>query len=220
MSQPNVVDEAVLALRRLITAGPYRPGSRLPSERDLAAVLAASRPTVREALRRLAEAGIVETRRGSGTYVAAVDLNEVFAVRLRLEPYAAGLAAEARHPNDLAELKVLLRELKAKLADPVAFADVDRQIHEVLARAADNRLLASMLEHLDELARISRLTTSGNTAVRRETLRHMRQVAAAVKAGRASDANEAMEAHLRVVMAHAESVPSDPLETIRDAAPS
>jgi DNA-binding FadR family transcriptional regulator len=52
-----------------IVAGRYLPGTRLPAERDLARVLGASRPTLREALRRLGEWGMIEARRSSGVVV-------------------------------------------------------------------------------------------------------------------------------------------------------
>src|SRR5262245_47344481 len=52
-----------------IVSGRYAPGSRLPAERDLARVLGASRPTLREAFRRLGEWGLIEARRGSGVVV-------------------------------------------------------------------------------------------------------------------------------------------------------
>jgi DNA-binding FadR family transcriptional regulator len=52
-----------------IVNGTYASGSRLPSERDLAASLGASRPTLREALRRLAGWGLIRARRGSGIVV-------------------------------------------------------------------------------------------------------------------------------------------------------
>ncbi len=56
-------------LVRDIVSGAYVPGARLPSERDLSLQLGASRPTLREALRRLSEWGLVATRRGSGVVV-------------------------------------------------------------------------------------------------------------------------------------------------------
>jgi DNA-binding FadR family transcriptional regulator len=56
-------------LLREIVSGAYPPGARLPAERELAVQLKASRPTLREALRRLAEWGLVEARRGSGIAV-------------------------------------------------------------------------------------------------------------------------------------------------------
>src|SRR5215468_7523027 len=52
-----------------IVSATYPPGARLPAERDLARNLGASRPTLREALRRLGEWGLIEARRGSGVVV-------------------------------------------------------------------------------------------------------------------------------------------------------
>ncbi|GAA2689620.1 GntR family transcriptional regulator [Streptomyces lunalinharesii] len=59
-----------MSLKGRILAGHYRPGQRLPSEDDLAAAMAASRSTVRQALSELRDAGYVVSRRGSGSYVA------------------------------------------------------------------------------------------------------------------------------------------------------
>src|SRR5512143_2582734 len=61
----NVFDQLLDA----IVSGRYAPGVRLPAERDLARALGASRPTLREALRRLGEWGLIEARRGSGVVV-------------------------------------------------------------------------------------------------------------------------------------------------------
>jgi DNA-binding FadR family transcriptional regulator len=64
-SLANVFDQLLVD----IVSGRYPPGARLPAERDLARVLGASRPTLREALRRLGEWGLIEARRGSGVVV-------------------------------------------------------------------------------------------------------------------------------------------------------
>jgi GntR family transcriptional repressor for pyruvate dehydrogenase complex len=61
----SVVDQ----LLAQIVSGRYTPGTRLPPERDLARALGASRPTLREAFRRLGEWGLLEARRGSGVVV-------------------------------------------------------------------------------------------------------------------------------------------------------
>src|SRR5690348_9755648 len=114
----SIVDHATDQLRALIARGAYQPGDRLPAERELAEGLRVSRPTVREAVRRLTDAGLLQPRRGSGTFVAEIDLDAVFGIRLRLEPYAAQLAAGRRTEADLRRLRSLVRQLRAETKRP------------------------------------------------------------------------------------------------------
>src|SRR3954471_11213974 len=71
LATPSRVDEITDRLTTAIAIGEYLPGARLPVERVLAASLGAGRMTVRAALARLAERGLIETRRGrdGGSYV-------------------------------------------------------------------------------------------------------------------------------------------------------
>jgi DNA-binding FadR family transcriptional regulator len=72
-----------------ITSGRFAPGTHLPPERDLARELGASRPTLREALRRLAEWGMVAARRGSGVVVREIDAWSIDALPAYLRSGAA-----------------------------------------------------------------------------------------------------------------------------------
>ena len=85
----SVTHEVAAALRGRITHGELRPGLRLPSERALASQLGVSRVTVVRALTRLRLEGLVVTRHGSGTFVAATDrLVDMIAARpARLDPH-------------------------------------------------------------------------------------------------------------------------------------
>lgn len=123
-----------------VLSGEMRPGAALPSERRLAEVFGVSRPAVREALKRLSAASLVEVRQGGVTTVrdfrrhAGLDLlpqllfrnGELDAVvfrsmleaRLRIGPKVAELAAEQHRPELAASLEDSLRGLQAA-ADPV-----------------------------------------------------------------------------------------------------
>src|SRR3954465_1218614 len=68
---PQLYDQIAVRLRREIASGALPPGSRLPSERDLARALEVSRPSVREAIAALKNDGLVETRAGAGSFVSA-----------------------------------------------------------------------------------------------------------------------------------------------------
>lgn len=136
-SVPEEVFEQILAE---VLSGEMRPGESLPSERRLAEVLGVSRPAVREALKRVAAAGLVEVRQGDATTVrdfrrhAGLDLlprlllrgdeidtgvvRSILEARLHNGPKVAELAAR-RRPDDLIEpLEASIRDLEAD-ADPV-----------------------------------------------------------------------------------------------------
>src|SRR5258706_9576129 len=108
----GVTHDAIETIRELIASGEWGPGTRLPREAVLAAHLGLSRNSLREAVRALSLARVLEVRQGDGTYVsslepgelleptlAAIDLLrgrtvlELFEVRRMLEPEAAAMAA-------------------------------------------------------------------------------------------------------------------------------
>jgi len=192
----NPVAERV---RQLLSERELVPGDRLPPERQMAAELSISRPSLREGLRRLIDLGILEARRGSGTYLAAVDLDELFAVRVRLEPYAARLAATRRSDAQLAELDATLADLRATLADADAFALADARLHALVLEASHSPTLRVLLAALDDLLAHSRATTAGDPAMRAATLARHEQLADALRAGDPGGAERAMAAHLREI---------------------
>src|SRR5579864_6030377 len=108
----GVTHDAITSIRELIASGEWGPGTRLPREADLAKQLGLSRNSLREAVRALALARVLEVRQGDGTYVSSLEpgelfeptlsamnllrgrtVFELFEVRRLLEPEAAGLAA-------------------------------------------------------------------------------------------------------------------------------
>lgn len=200
MSRANpVADAATAALRDLLLRGRYQPGDRLPAERQLAAGLGLSRPTLRESIGRLTEAGVLESHRGSGTYVASVPLDAVFAVRLQLEPYASRLAAVERTDAQSRRLGVLVKALADQIDEPDAFSLTDLEIHRTIATASGNPVLQDLLERLTELTQISRSITSARLDTRRGALGDLRRVIRAVRRRDADAAAAAMEVHLRSV---------------------
>jgi GntR family transcriptional repressor for pyruvate dehydrogenase complex len=188
----------------MIAGSRYWPGDRLPAERQLAEQLSLSRPTLREALGVLAKAGILVQRHGSGTYIVGIDVDEVFAVRLRLEPFAAELAAANRSVEQLQALGDLVSELADEIDDPLAFTTVDRRIHRLIAEAAGNGVLLDHLERLGDLTRLSRAITGPSLDVRRETLDYMRELNDSIAAADGRRAAAAMAGHLEGARATAQ----------------
>jgi GntR family transcriptional repressor for pyruvate dehydrogenase complex len=190
-------------LRSLLMSGRYAPGERLPAERDLAARLGVSRPTAREAIGHLAEAGLVQARRGSGTYVTAVDVRALLEVRLQLEPFAAELAAARRTPAQNRELRRLLTELSAAVDEPARFGELDALLHQEIWDAAGNPVLRETLGRLSALALLSRAVTTADPKLRRATLKQVRRLARAIAGQDAQAARLAMAQHLEEIAASA-----------------
>ncbi|MBB5140212.1 DNA-binding FadR family transcriptional regulator [Thermocatellispora tengchongensis] len=162
LTRLQLADQVVERLRGLIADGALRQGDRLPSETELSRELGVGRSTVREALRVLAHLGLIETRKGSGSYVsgtpgpvspgpssavAAADLADLFEFRFALESEIAQLAAQRRTPGQLRRILQALEnvhEAVAKGASATSVADVE--LHLAIAEAGNNRYLREVYE--------------------------------------------------------------------------
>lgn len=164
----SVPDDVFEQLVTEVMGGDLAPGESLPSERRLAEVLGVSRPAVREALQRLAHAGLVEVRQGEATTVrdfrrsggfdllprllvrnGELDLSvarSILEARLLVGPKVAELAA-ARGRLDAGRLRDLVRALAAT-ADPVTSQRLALEFWEVVVDAADSIAFRLMFNSL------------------------------------------------------------------------
>jgi len=193
----SIADQAAAAIRAYVISRGLTPGQRLPSERVLAESLGTSRPALREAIRRLEAERVVDVRGRSGTYIAAIDVEELFAVRLQLEPLAARLTAEHRSSAELQELHSMVRDLRRAVARPVDFSAVDGRLHAAIARFSGNTVLAQLILQLSDLTLISRGTTVHDDETRAGTITDMAELVDAVDAHDGESAASAMQAHLQ-----------------------
>ncbi|MER5999864.1 FCD domain-containing protein [Nonomuraea angiospora] len=153
-----LVEQATQHLREQITQGEWPVGTRLPGENALAKALGVGRSTVREALRALAGAGLVQARQGSGVFVIATDIAEdwparlrraaitdVYEVRMMVETQAARMAAQRRTEEDVAALEeALAARARAASQDDAAFVDADIALHAAVVAAAGNPVLTDL----------------------------------------------------------------------------
>ncbi|RKN48317.1 FadR/GntR family transcriptional regulator [Micromonospora endolithica] len=154
------VRETTARLRQRILGGEWPVGGRIPTEPQLVAALGVGRNTVREAVRALVHAGVLECRQGSGTYVVSTDelapvvarrltddrMAEVVEVRRAFEVEAARLAALRRTPEDLAALDAALaaREAAWRGGRVAEFVEADVALHTAVVAAAHNPMLAEL----------------------------------------------------------------------------
>ena len=150
----SLAEKAYVAIRRLIVTLELGPGSVI-NERELVEQLGIGRTPVREALRRLAQEGLVEVYPRRGMFVTDVDVRNlalISEVRAALEPEAARLAAERATDAERAELQELLDALDAGASDDQALMALDERIHRAVYRCARNDLLEATLEQYYVLA--------------------------------------------------------------------
>ncbi|MEN2787262.1 FadR/GntR family transcriptional regulator [Sphingomonas qilianensis] len=199
-----------------LAAGRFAIGSRLPTERELAESYATSRATVREAMVALEMMGVVEMRKGSGIYVAslrmpgaqaeALDVGafELLEARRSIEAEVAAVAARRIDSDALRELDALLEAM----TDPdITISErADRDFHLVIAAATGNSAMIAVVTDLwamrdrCELARtIHQRARGGGELLRVE---EHRAVLAALRAGDADAARNAMRRHLDAVIEH------------------
>jgi DNA-binding FadR family transcriptional regulator len=171
----GLVEQVIGQLRQSVASGEWPVGARIPTEPSLVEALGVGRNTVREAVRALAHAGILEVRQGDGTYVRATtevsgalrrlcgsELREVLQVRRCLEVEGARLAAAARTADDVATLRELLRrrdELELG-EDHSAFVEADAALHVAVMQASGNTVLTELYRGLTEAVTASVATTS------------------------------------------------------------
>ncbi len=198
--RPRTISEGVYEhLRRELLSGRLLPGQWL-REQELAAELQVSRTPVREAIRRLAQEGLVAIEANRGVSVVELGVDEAVAtyeVRERLEAMAAGLAAS--RITDVGRLK-LSEAYAAMIALPEdatkAHLRTDGEFHRVVAHLAGNPVLEELIDRLnDRVMRVKLLTSDINsTSLARE--QHA-EISAAIQAGDATRAERAMSAHIR-----------------------
>ena len=151
-------------LRQLMASGEFAVGSRLPAERDLAAQLGVSRPSVREALIALEVEGMIEVRTGSGIYVqstpqaksakatATLDTSaewgplEVMSARILVESEVAALAAQNAQKKDIQAIRAGLQQMKQEAARNEVPRDGDEAFHEAIAQACGNSVLLDTVQ--------------------------------------------------------------------------
>jgi GntR family transcriptional repressor for pyruvate dehydrogenase complex len=167
----RVSDVVAASLERRILEGALKPGDRLLPERELAAELGVSRPSLREAIQKLASKGMVQSRQGGGTYVtdslqspfsdpwrdlfgSHPNLHEdMLEFRHMLEGQAAAWAAERAGEADLARLALAFSALREAFAgdDAERRSLADIAFHQAVGDAAHNALighLSTALLHL------------------------------------------------------------------------
>jgi GntR family transcriptional repressor for pyruvate dehydrogenase complex len=206
----TAADRAASGIRALIVSREYEAGDRLPAERDLAERLGLSRPALREGIRRLRSGGVLESRRGSGTYVSHIDLAGVYDIRARLEPLAAERAALLRSDTEIEEMRAKIELMRTRIDQPDAFNRADAEFHRMVSEASRSPVLLSTLERLSELALLSRAVLASDDRIVASAFSDVERVFLTVERQHPKRAANAMERHILNLRAEYAGVIDDP----------
>jgi GntR family transcriptional repressor for pyruvate dehydrogenase complex len=221
---PKISDSIVQQIEQSIMDGVLRPGEKLPPERELAQQLNVSRPSLREALLKLETKGLLQARRGGGTYVTDIvgpiltdplvhllkshpeATYDILELRHALEEVAAYFAAVRGTEADREILRHRLAILEAvhhEVNDPLRDAEADTEFHLAIADASHNVALMHIMRGLFNLLRTSICrsleklhTQSGNYEIVQE---HHRQILEGILQRDPEAARAAAHLHLSFV---------------------
>jgi GntR family transcriptional regulator, transcriptional repressor for pyruvate dehydrogenase complex len=213
----RIYAEIVRQIRGLIADGQLKSGDRLPPERDLADRFRVSRTSVREALRALESTGLVEIRAGEGAFVRGISVEslvgplamviltqreaiaDLYEARRLLEPPIAALAARRASPDEVQELGRILDEQSREVAGGRTGLAQDAAFHTAIAHSAHNRAITRIVTTLVDLLTQTREESLHTPGRPERSHQDHRRVLAAIQAGDAEQARQAMLDHLEAV---------------------
>lgn len=219
----RVFEQAVDQLRTLIENGQIQVGEKLPSEKELCAALNTSRTSIREALRVLEAEGLVESRKGVGTFVSSRSfwmssrneivalirqrgeaLRQILEVREYMEGLSARLAAESTTSDLILELSQMIDQLsewvnQEEVIDMDSVAQLNLRFHLAISRASRNDIVHEILLHiLPSFSESNKAILYVEQSLSRQLDEH-RRVFEAIRDGNPDEAEFAMRAHVKHV---------------------
>lgn len=207
-------------IKRLIVERDLEPGDPLPPETEMAVELGVSRSSLREAVKALQSAGLIETRHGHGTFVRQFSLGslldgwasgilfavkrdartvrQLFEMREVLESALIARVVGRHSPQDLADLRELSARMVARAREGRDFVDEDHRFHELLYRPFGNELLDQLLELFFRVYRAVRSQVP--TVERLAHARRHRRIYEAVASGDRAAAVAAVTGHFTPIL--------------------
>lgn len=196
-----LTDEVLNTLRKAIVAGAFAPGDHV-AETRMAEQLGVSRVPVREAMMTLEREGLLEfDERGAARVrnFTAADFEEIFTMRLALEPMAARLACRRLQSADVAALTENIRRMR-KTSSPLEVTLLDVDFHDLIMQSARHSLLSVCWGNLRSLLRVwlARLhrREEGPKETKQLTVKGHVEIVKILQSGDGDAAAEAMRNHL------------------------
>ncbi|MBX3567459.1 MAG: FadR family transcriptional regulator [Rhizobiaceae bacterium] len=218
-------DVLYVDLLQEINSGKYGAGTRLPSEAEFSSQFGVSRPIVREALGRLRDEGVIRSKKGSGSYVAAVerpdaapngapaytvssisDVQKLYQFRISLEGETAFLAAQNRTDEQLEAIARAADDLERTMHSSSDGTTEDIVFHRAIAIATGNTFFVDVLDRIAPdmrfIVQLARTLLRGRPVKNIEAVQKEHSlVLEAIHRRDAGAARERMQFHIRTAQA-------------------
>lgn len=213
--------EVITQLIELIREATWKPGDKIPGELELALNFSLSRNSMREALKSLVHAGILESKPGRGTFVSANALRnirslelgkllneesfivELLESRLIIEPQLVYIAAQRASREEIKELEFSVQKSLEAFQNNVYLVDLGFDFHRKVARISKNRFLIKYMESIEEELNYQRgllgERRATNEELKRELFEHA-EISKYIATQKAKEARQAMVSHLENAM--------------------
>lgn len=224
MPRTTLSERVAAKLGQLIVDGVHAPGSLLPTEPMLEKQFDVSRVTIRDAVKLLANCGLVKVRHGSGMTVQPPEnwqyldplvlfahvnsprsqkmLNEILEVQHFAEAELAALAAQRRTEASLARMTELVEQMQTHIGNHARYTALDLEFHEAIAQAASNDLLRNMLAPIHRVVRDGYMLTTELVGAPARSLEGHARILRAIEQRDPKAAREAMNEHLDLFREH------------------
>lgn len=197
-NKDDVTHLLILRFQQLLSDGVLSPGTKLPSERELAANFGVARSSLRQALKVLEIMGVITQKVGDGSYlnkdassVLAVpmeflfllddtSLQELTEMRLLMEPALAAKAAERANSDDIALLRQSIVDLEQSKHDRVRLVAADLLFHRAIFQASGNRLTGRLF-HIIHRAMLNMMMVTSQLVDLEHTLHFHQPILTAIE---------------------------------------
>lgn len=180
MENGRVSEKIANTIKQMVIDKDYLPGEKLPNERKLSEEMNVSRTALREALNNLDASGVVEIKRGAGTFISenpgVIDdplgleyisdkghtLKHWYDVRLILEPESVYMATKEATEEEIKRIRELELIIREQVKNKEEFIEVDLEFHTELARATHNPIMERLIPLIYKSANIDDKTFQSN----------------------------------------------------------
>jgi GntR family transcriptional repressor for pyruvate dehydrogenase complex len=214
IERTSTAERIIENLVNLIKKQSLKIGDKLPPERELCKMIGVSRPILREALKALQVMNIIGIRQGAGAFVKSLEPRDVvehldivfhldsslyrdlYEARRILEGSVARMAAGKISDAEIVKIEESIRQAAENTDNEQVFFEKDLELHEMILKAAGNRVLPVFMQSINKLSLLMREKTNARSDIRRHVIRDHEMILEALKARDPAKTEQAMDRHI------------------------